>query len=126
MPYSASFADLILLPNATRLSTQTEAERRETWQKYRRASAQERKELIQQAQTKYRELLQQICAQALRVLKPSGGVLYVDLTAQSRSLSVDPETLRDWMTQPPFDPQRDTIEATNSWIKLTRGKPIIP
>lgn len=126
LPYSASFADLILLPNATRLSTQTEAERRETWQKYRRASAQERKELIQQAQTKYRELLQQICVQALRVLKPSGGVLYVDLTAQSRSLRVDPETLRDWMTQPPFDPQRDTIEATNSWIKLTRGKPIIP
>ena len=122
LPYSASFADLILLPNAASLSTETEAERREIWQKYRNASTQERKELIQQAQTKYRQLLQQVCAQALRVLKPSGGVLYVDLSAQSRSLSVGPETLREWMTQPPFDQQHDTIEVTNSWIKLTRGK----
>jgi outer membrane protein assembly factor BamB/SAM-dependent methyltransferase len=120
LPYSASFADLILLPDATRLSSDSEAEKKELMEKYRNASAEERKELIQQAQTKYGQFFKQVCAQALRVLKPSGGVLYVDLTAQSRSLSVDPETLRDWMSQPPFDPQRDTIEATNTWIKLTR------
>jgi len=126
LPYSSSFADLVLLQNATRLSNVTEAQRREIWQKFRNASARERKELIQQMQTEYRQLFQRVAAQTYGVLKPSGGVLYVDLTTQSRSLSTNPDSLREWMTQSPFDQQRDTIESTNSWIKLTRGEPTVP
>jgi outer membrane protein assembly factor BamB/SAM-dependent methyltransferase len=126
LPHSASFADLILLPNATRLSHETEAQRSEIVQAYRNASAEERKEIILQAQKKYLQLLQQVSTEALRVLKPSGGVLYVDLTSQSRSLSVAPKSMRDLMTQPPFDPHHDTIEVTNTWIKLTKGKPVVP
>ncbi|NQV34345.1 MAG: PQQ-binding-like beta-propeller repeat protein [Phycisphaeraceae bacterium] len=126
LPRSAASADLILLPNATRLSHETEAQRSDTLQAYRKASAEERKEIIQQAQKKYLQLLQQVSAEALRVLKPSGGVLYVDLTSQSRGLSVAPESMEDLMTQPPFDPNHDTIEVTNAWIKLTRGKPANP
>ena len=120
LPYAASFADLVLLPNASGLSTQTEAERRAIWQKYRNASAQERRELIQQAQTRYRQLLHQVCAEAQRVLKP-GAVLFVDLAGQSRGLSVDPESLRQVLTQAPFDKDRDSIEVTNTWIKITKG-----
>jgi outer membrane protein assembly factor BamB len=120
LPYSASFAELVLLPNALALSTGTEAERREIWQKYRNASAEERKEIIQQAQERYRQLLQQVCAEAQRVLKP-GAVLYVDLTGQSRGVSVDPESLRQVLTQAPFDKNRDSIEVTNAWIKITKG-----
>jgi outer membrane protein assembly factor BamB/SAM-dependent methyltransferase len=123
LPYSASSADLILLPNTTGLSNDTEAQKREIWQKYRTASAQEREELIKQAQERYRHLLQRVSAEALRVLKPSGGVLYMDLSAQSRSLSVDPESLREVLIQSPFNRQRDSIDVTNAYIKLTRGKP---
>jgi hypothetical protein len=107
------------------LSRETEAQRSEIVQAYRNASAEGRKEIILKAQKKYLQLLQQVSAEALRVLKPSGGVLYVDLTSRSRSLSVAPESVRDLMTQPPFDPQHDSIEVTNTWIKLTRGKPAV-
>jgi len=126
LPFSSSFADFVLLQNATRLSNETETQRKQLWQKFRNASPQERKELIQQVQTKYRQLFQRVVAQAYRVLKPSGGILYVDLTNQSRSLSIDPDSLQNLMTQPPFDQSRDTIETTNSWIKLVRGETTVP
>jgi SAM-dependent methyltransferase len=126
LPYSSSFADLVLLQNAARLSNETETQRRQLWQKFRSASPQERKELIQQVQIKYRKLFQSVVAQAYRVLKPSGGILYVDLTNQSRSLGIDSDSLRDLMTQPPFDQNRDSIESSNSWIKLIRGEPTAP
>ena len=126
LPYPPSFADLVLLQNSTRLNNVTETQRGEIWQKFRNASARERKELIQQMQTEYRQLFQRVAAQAYGVLKPSGGILYVDLTTQSRSLSVNPDSLREWMTEPPFDQERDTIASTNSWIKLVRGEPTVP
>ncbi len=126
LPYSASFADLVLLPNAARLSNETGTQRRQNWQKLRNASPQERERLIRQMQKEYGQLFQDITSQAYRLLKPSGGVLYVNLTNRSRRSSVDTDSIRDWMTQPPFNADRDTIRTTNSSLILTKGKPAVP
>ena len=72
-------------------------------------------------QKKYGQLFQDITSQAYRLLKPSGGVLYVNLTNRSRRSSVDTNSIRGWMTQPPFNADRDTIRTTNSSLILTKG-----
>jgi outer membrane protein assembly factor BamB len=114
-------ADLVLITRATRLSAQTDTQRRENWQKLRQASAEDRDKIIQQMRTEYRRLFQAATAEAYRVLKPSGGVLFVEIAEQRRSSTANAQDLRNWLRQGPFNPDKDHIESTASWLKLTRG-----
>ena len=122
LSYTASFADLVLFQSTTRLSNETDEQRRQYWQRLRSASPREREELLEQMQTEYRQSFRAVAAEAYRVLKPSGGVLYLDVRSPSRSSSVNTDSLRNWLGQPPFNPPEDTLESTHSWIKLTKGK----
>jgi outer membrane protein assembly factor BamB len=118
----AASADAVLLHGETRLSAQTDAQLRDVWRRLRRASAREREKVIAEMQAKYRQAFQALAAEAHRVLRPAGGVFFVELGGQRRGSVVNVEVFRDWLRQSPFKPGEADIEGTDSWLRLRKGK----
>ncbi len=118
----AASVDVVILHGETRLSAQTDAQLREAWQQMRQASAQEREKAIAKIRAEYKRAFLALAAEAHRVLRPSGGVFFVELAGQRRGSMVNVAIIRDGLRQSPFKPGEADIEGTDSWLRLRKGK----
>jgi outer membrane protein assembly factor BamB len=123
LPYSDYFANIVVINNASRLSDETDEQRRQNRSRLRNAAPEEREKLLKQRQEKFQKTFKSVASETYRVLKPCGGVLYVGQAGRGRrGASVSADNLRDWIISAGIDEKEDKLETSQSWVKLVRGK----